>query len=211
LIAASWAAGGTALAQPRGGGPHQHLDAHFAHNHFYLDRGFAIRRPPPGGVGELHDRDGGRYWFHGGDWYRWNAGSWVVWRAPIGLFVPYLPPYFTTVWWLGVPYYYANDTYYAWNDGQHAYEVVEPPDGIAASGSTQTPSSDRLFVYPKNGQSTEQQSTDKYECHRWAVEQTGFDPTQAGGGVAPADAVAKRSDYFRAQASCLEGRGYTVR
>ncbi len=32
------------------------------------------------------------------------------------------------------------------------------------------------FLYPKKGQSAEQQSTDKYECHQWAVEQTGFDP-----------------------------------
>ena len=86
-----------------------------------------------------------------------------------------------------------------------------PPDGIEASGSTQAPPSDQLFVYPKNGQSSEQQSKDDYECHRWAVDQTGFDPTEAGGGVAPEQAVNKRNDYFRAKVSCLEGRGYTVR
>ncbi len=32
------------------------------------------------------------------------------------------------------------------------------------------------FLYPKKGQSTEQQDKDKYECHKWAIGQTGFDP-----------------------------------
>jgi len=36
---------------------------------------------------------------------------------------------------------------------------------------------DDLFVYPKEGQSDEQQRKDRYECHMWAVQQTGFDPT----------------------------------
>jgi hypothetical protein len=34
-----------------------------------------------------------------------------------------------------------------------------------------------LFIYPKNGQSEDQQRKDKYECHMWAVQQTGFDPS----------------------------------
>lgn len=130
--------------------------------------------------------------------------------APVGLYVPWLPPYFTTVWWNGIPYYYANDTYYVWDDAQQAYKVVSPPNGMETNGTTQAPASDQLFVYPKNGQSAEQQEKDRYECHRWAVDQTGFDPTVAGGGVTPEKAVEKRNDYFRAQVSCLEGRGYTV-
>ncbi|MBK6658466.1 MAG: glycine zipper family protein [Proteobacteria bacterium] len=35
------------------------------------------------------------------------------------------------------------------------------------------------FVYPKAGQSEQQQSKDRYECHQWAVQQTGFDPSTA--------------------------------
>ena len=34
----------------------------------------------------------------------------------------------------------------------------------------------QIFIYPKEGQDEEQQKKDKYECHMWAVEQTGFDP-----------------------------------
>ena len=39
-------------------------------------------------------------------------------------------------------------------------------------GSPYTP----IFMSPKLGQSVEQQDRDRYECHNWAVQQTGFDP-----------------------------------
>jgi outer membrane lipoprotein SlyB len=32
-------------------------------------------------------------------------------------------------------------------------------------------------VYPANGQSPEQTDRDRYECHQWAVQQTGVDPS----------------------------------
>lgn len=35
----------------------------------------------------------------------------------------------------------------------------------------------QMFIYPDRGQTPEQQSRDRYECHVWAVQQTGFDPT----------------------------------
>jgi hypothetical protein len=34
------------------------------------------------------------------------------------------------------------------------------------------------FVYPAKGQSPEQQKKDEYECHQWAVQQTGIDPSK---------------------------------
>ena len=93
------------------------------------------------------------------------------------------------------------------------YETVAPPAEVLSQagnaggqGNPGAAPSD-LIAYPKNGQSTEQQGKDKFECHRWAASQTGFDPTQAGGGSSPGN----RSDYARAQAACLEGRGYSVR
>jgi len=36
-----------------------------------------------------------------------------------------------------------------------------------------------LYVYPLKNQSTEQQDKDRYACHTWAVQQTGFDPSRA--------------------------------
>jgi outer membrane lipoprotein SlyB len=37
-----------------------------------------------------------------------------------------------------------------------------------------------VYVYPAQGQSAEQTDRDKYECHLWAVQQTGVDPSRAG-------------------------------
>ncbi len=34
-----------------------------------------------------------------------------------------------------------------------------------------------MVIYPGKGQSADQQQKDEYECHKWAVQQTGFDPT----------------------------------
>jgi len=35
-----------------------------------------------------------------------------------------------------------------------------------------------LYVYPAKGQSQEKQDKDRYECHAWAVKQTGVDPSR---------------------------------
>ena len=129
------------------------------------------------------------------------------------MFIPVLPPYYTTVWVGGAPYYYANDTYYSWQPQQNSYEVVAPPaDGQDVSTDVPPPPvSDDLFVYPQNGQNDQQQSTDRYECHQWASSQTNFDPTQAGGASAPGQPAGNPDDYQRAMKACLEGRGYSVR
>jgi hypothetical protein len=41
----------------------------------------------------------------------------------------------------------------------------------------------RLFVYPASGQSAEQTERDRYECHVWAVQQTGVDPSRGDPGA----------------------------
>src|SRR5713101_1810338 len=35
-----------------------------------------------------------------------------------------------------------------------------------------------IYIYPAKGQSQAQQDKDRYECHSWAVQQTGFDPSK---------------------------------
>jgi hypothetical protein len=186
------------------------LDARYGHNHYYPPRGYAVSVLPRGYV-TVHYH-GGPYYYHAGVWYRPYGPRFVVVRPAVGLFVPFLPSFYTTVWFGGVPYYYADDVYYAYRPGR-GYEVVNPPGGAAAQGTTTAPSSTAsdLFIYPKNGQSEEQQAKDKYECHSWAVNQSGFDPTQPLGGVAEDQAAAKRQDYQRARQACLEARGYSVK
>ena len=40
------------------------------------------------------------------------------------------------------------------------------------------PASAEVFAYPKKGQSQEQFEKDQFECHKWAVGQTGVDPNK---------------------------------
>jgi len=35
-----------------------------------------------------------------------------------------------------------------------------------------------VYVYPAKGQSQEKQQRDEFECHKWATQQTGFDPSK---------------------------------
>ena len=62
-----------------------------------------------------------------------------------------------------------------------------------------------IVAYPRNGQSEQQTSTDKFECHKWSVSQTGFDPTRS------INLEGTAADYRRAMGACMDARGYTVR
>ncbi len=44
-----------------------------------------------------------------------------------GLFFDALPLYYSTYWWGGVPYYYANDNFYQWNGTAGQYQTVQRP------------------------------------------------------------------------------------
>ena len=219
-LAVALAVGGAANADPRfeHGGPRpgwDHHDMRFGHDHFYPSRGYYVRGLPPDRVVV----GGGRYYYSAGVWYAPRGPGWVVIGPPVGVFVPILPVGYTTVYFGGVPYYYANDAYYQWVPDQNQYEVVTPPGDDNAAQLQPPPAAapppaqggDDFFVYPKNGQPDDLQAKDKFECHKWASQQSGFDPTLSGGGV-PADQNASaRSQYNRAITACLEGRGYSVK
>lgn len=176
-----------------------------------------------GGVGHFGGYHGGfagyrgGYGWHGGyGWgggYGWRGGGygfygpWGWGGLGLGLYFASLPVYYSTLWWDGVPYYYSDNTYYRWNGTVSQYETVSPPPELAQQGAAPTSAAADIIAYPKNGQSQEQQGTDRYQCHRWAADKTGFDPTQLSSAPAPG----RRSDYIRAQTACLEGRGYSIK
>ena len=81
--------------------------------------------------------------------------------------------------------------YYTWRPSERVYEVVEPPKDSQVVALPPEP--EQLFIYPKQGQSEQQQATDRYQCHSWAKSQTGFDPTQPAGGVA--EGMAPQASY----------------
>jgi len=193
-----------ASAQGRGFGRHEFMDSRHGHDHAYPARGNYVDVLPRGHYEGVYGNS--RYYFYGGVWYRPYGPRFVVVMPPFGLVVPLLPPYYTTIWVGGIPYYYGNEVYYTQTAG--GYMVVEPPKDKVVEAPA---SEERLFIYPRKGQSEKQQSDDRYECHRWAVNQTHYDPTQPPGSAPETQASQKRAEYHRAMGACLDARGYTVK
>ena len=140
----------------------------------------------------------------GGRWGGRHGGWWgpaiVVGGAAV-LAAPYYGRYYAPYY----PYYY--DPYYP-------PPAVVIQEQVPVSGQTAPPAStsaERVFIYPRQGQTEAQQATDRYECHRWASGQTAFDPTQPPAGMAEGQLDQKRGDYHRAMSACLDGRGYTMK
>jgi hypothetical protein len=55
------------------------------------------------------------------------------------------------------------------------FVASDQPQAIGAPPAPSPPP--QILVYPAHGQSPEQLERDRYECHVWAVQQTGFDPS----------------------------------
>ncbi|AKH22145.1 hypothetical protein AAY24_08520 [Sedimenticola thiotaurini] len=170
----------------------------------YPSRGAVVDRVPRGH--RVFNYRGRPYHFHDGIWYRPLGSRFMVVAPPVGLVVPVLPKGAVLLTIGGVPYYRYGTVYYAHE--RDGYRVVEPP---AEAPVVADPASDELFVYPRQSQSAEQQANDRFECHEWASDQTGYDPTRNGGGVSGDQRAERRSDYLRAMTACLEARGYSVR
>ncbi|MDP9064999.1 MAG: hypothetical protein M3O06_03930 [Pseudomonadota bacterium] len=175
----------------------------------YARGGYSHGSYSPTGGGYYHGYATGPYW--GGGY--WRGGYWPGAYYGFGFdwFLPVLPLAYATYWYNSVPYYYANDVYYTWNPDYSGYTATDPPpvagSGAAAAegaGATVAGAGDsQIYMYPKNGQSAEQQSIDKQECRQWAA-------AQAGAGAQGAPSGSNESDYRRAMMACVEGRGYSA-
>jgi hypothetical protein len=168
------------------------------------------RRPPryvsnlPGGYRQ-YNWNGRPYYNHGGQWYRPYGSSYRVVGAPFGLFVNYLPGYYSSFYFGNTRYFYADDTYYMYEPARRGYVVTRSPYDDDQEVEASTDLDEDLFVYPAKGQSEQQQADDRYDCHRWAADQTHYDPVDSD---YDAD---QRADYLRAMTACLTGRGYSVK
>lgn len=144
----------------------------------------------------------------------------------MGIRLGILPPSHSTIVIGGMPYYYANGTYYSAAPNAGGYTVVDPPPGYEtaqpqpapvqvptvpppapmnpqAAPAVSLPQS--FFVYPREGHTQSHFVADRSECNNWAIGQTGYDPARPGVGSAQ-----RTSDFQRALETCLEGKGYTV-
>ena len=146
---------------------------------------------------------GQNYYFSGGYWYRPQGPRYIVVQPPYGIRVGFLPDYAREVWFGSTLMFLAAGAYYAYQPATRDYIVVQPPANYQQPASNDY----EMVADPINGQSPAQIGQDRYDCYRWAVEQSGFDPAKAT--YAPAPQVVQT--YRQAQGSCLSSRGYQVR
>jgi hypothetical protein len=142
-----------------------------------------------------HGRD---YFFSGGYWYSPHGPRYVVIRPPRGIRISYLPDYAREIWIGSALFFLAAGVYYIYEASTQQYVVVDPPQAVSYGYD--------VIAYPANRQTPEQINQDRYDCYRWAVEQSGFDP--AAVTYQPAPAVVQT--YRQAQGNCLSSRGYQV-
>ena len=165
-----------------------------------------------GMVAPAHADRGWRGHSGGHHGYGWGGHHGYGWGGGGGSYGSYgfygALPAFATVLTIGALTYWVADGIYYRAVPAGGYEVVPAPVGAALPAAA-VAYGNRIFIYPSNAQSKEQQATDEYQCHQWAVGQTGFDPSLAG-AAGPTDQES-RQNYRRAQAACLDGRGYTVK
>jgi hypothetical protein len=108
---------------------------------------------------------------------------------PVGFYGPYSPWYYGPRFGVGI---HVGDRYPV---RRVRSERVEPGERRAL----------KLYVYPAAGQSESQTSEDRYQCHVWAADQSGHDPTLGAGSRDDAES------YTRAFTACMEGRNYVVK
>ena len=178
----------------RGGGENHDRD----HNH---DRPPRVVERLPYGYRDYY-WNGNSYYSYGGHWYRPYGGTYISISVPFGLFVTSLPGYYSSFWLGGTRYFYSDETYYVYEAERRGYVVAHSPYGDDDYNDSAL--GDDLYVYPAQGQSEQQQADDRYQCHRWAVDQSNYDPLDDEYDAS------RRADYRRAMTACLTGRGYTV-
>ncbi|NCE91252.1 DUF6515 family protein [Pseudomonas sp. L13] len=146
------------------------------------------------------------YFYSGGYWYRPQGPRYVVVTPPYGIRVHYLPDYAREVWVGGSLLFLAAGAYYAYEQSTQQYVVVQPPAQVPSPPPAPQGNGYDVVAYPANGQSPAQVQQDGYDCYRWAVQQSGFDPRTVT--YAPDPAVVQA--YRQAQGNCLGSRGYQV-
>ena len=149
---------------------------------------------------------GQNYFFSGGYWYRPQGPRYIVVQPPYGIRVGYLPDYAREVWVGSTLLFLAAGAYYAYQPGTQDYIVVQPPTPVAQPVQPPVNNGYDVVAWPMNGQSPAQINQDRYDCYRWSVDQSHFDPAHMA--YAPAPSVVQA--YRQAQGTCLSSRGYQV-
>jgi hypothetical protein len=120
----------------------------------------------------------------------------------------YPRPYVSFGYAYGAPFYpfgFYDPWYSPWWGPRVGVGVRIDRTRTRAERSQPEPKALKLYVYPAAGQSETQLADDRYQCHVWAADQSGYDPTL--GAKSREDA----EGYTRAFTACMEGRNYVVK
>jgi hypothetical protein len=120
-----------------------------------------------------------------GPYVSFGFGYGGAWAPGYGVYRPYYAPYWGPTFGVGVSV------------------APPPPRQRPPTGGGQ--GALKMYVYPASGQTEAQTAEDRYQCHVWAADQSGYDPTLGAGSRDDAEG------YTRAFTACMEGRGYVVR
>lgn len=61
----------------------------------------------------------------------------------------------------------------------HFKKLLLAPAALCFAALFSATTQAEVMIYPMKGQSNDQLSKDRYECHLWSVQQSGFDPSHA--------------------------------
>jgi Family of unknown function (DUF6515) len=173
------------------------------HDRYYPAPGFLAPVLPRSSLSIVFGSD--RFFFDGGIWYQPYGPQFRVIVPPIGIVIPILPSAYVTLQVGGLPYYYANGTYYTLASPGPGYvvvappptAVVAPPPTVVVAAPVPAPTRPDPIIYPRNGQDAVQLEADRQACNRWATTQP--------------SAMNDASVFNRAVEACMDGRGYTMR
>jgi hypothetical protein len=111
-------------------------------------------------------------------------------------------------------YYYPPPAYYypppAYSYPPPAYSYPPPgyvPPPLASVSprdeNQNPPAGGRVFIYPRQGQTQEQQVKDSDECQIWTTNQSGYDPTKPLPAEIPQDQLGQSNgNFLRAMGAC---------
>jgi hypothetical protein len=131
-------------------------------------------------------------------------GAVALWSAPAEASHWYFTPYIGFGYGAYGPYPYYSP-WYGPRVGVGVQVGSSYPRPAAQATQSQRQGALKLYVYPAGGQSAAQTADDRYQCHVWAANQSGHDPTLGAGSRDDAES------YTRAFTACMEGRNYVVR
>ncbi|MFC0339092.1 hypothetical protein SAMN05421848_0619 [Kushneria avicenniae] len=105
--------------------------------------------------------------------------------------------------WIGDQrYYLARDTWFVASGSDGRYTPTPAPREVQMAGINMFD----VIAYPIDGQDLRQQQQDRGRCHRWAIDQSGFDPAAT---LTPPSRL-QADTWRRALAACLAGHRYSV-